>query len=266
MGTSPLRGRFAIQGDSLTFMPGQSLRSLEQAFRVPVPKLKALIGERDERQPLALDVTVHRTEDNKDSFDAVRRELMSGAGREELLSGGPGREWQLREGSKGPYWVDARDPSNVVLKVKFFLQMEAAQSAELLDEIRIEEDDIEKHLSIPGATFDIEFVDQPGPFVHTVVVDEKVELNTESRWTPWALAPRHAHEVMHHLGLADEYDTSIHRDNPEMTRYGKLYWTVWAKLNPPPAGAEKAIMADPSQPPDRERHIDVVFGVRTKAP
>lgn len=175
------------------------------------------------------------------------------AGAEERISADPARRWTtltpkggratvLREqGKKVPHIdVDRSDPNNIVARVRVHL------SGALAGDVAKLEDAIEKHVNRPGFTVDLQLVDQPGPDVY--------EVNTDP--TKWAEADNWVgnantlgHELMHLLGLDDEYDYRSHATNAAMTMEERLHWLkVEAGRAPAPADAWQGIMTDQNNP------------------
>jgi len=152
-------------------------------------------------------------------------------GQEELASAAA--RMTSRRGRGGVlYRVDARDPKNVVVKLKVRLR----GAPELVAKIKALEDAIEKRASTRGYTLDLEFVSRRGPDVYDVEVDDR-QWPTVANWAGPAECV--AHELHHVLGLADRYDyIDSHAANPHMPVNARLYYfVVQMGRAPDPRGA-----------------------------
>lgn len=125
----------------------------------------------------------------------------------------------IRSGRGGVlYRIDARDPKNIVVKLKVRLKGDP----QLVVKIKGLEDAIEKRASGPGYTVDLEFVDARAADVYEVLVDS-------NRWPTvenWAgPAECIAHELHHVLGLRDRYDyIERHAGNQSFSVSNRLYY------------------------------------------
>jgi hypothetical protein len=137
--------------------------------------------------------------------------------------------------------IDARDPRNVVLKIKIQLNGEP----ELIAKIKEFEDSIEKRASVRGYVVDVEFVDKGGPDVFSVKASSG-EWPTAGNLAGGANTL--AHEIHHLLGLSDRYDyIESHAGNKDMAVNQRLYW--FAVQMPKPADPRyfASWMADPDK-------------------
>lgn len=181
----------------------------------------------------------------------------SDANFEEVLSGDPNRKWEALDGVPEIYYVDRRDPANTFVKIKIFVKGTKQDT----DAIKENEDRIEKHLSLPGFTVDVEFTESEGFDVHTVDATPN-SWTQASIWNPNESAVDLAHEVMHHLGLVDEHDVSKNLSKPELTWSQYLLCLfISATLTIPKDGAQ-GIMGASYKPPLR-RHVDAIVGIKT---
>jgi len=147
-----------------------------------------------------------------------------------------------RQGLGGTIFrIDARDPRNVVVKIKIQLNGEP----ELIAKIKALEDSIEKRASVRGYVVDVEFVDQGGPDVFSVK-------SSTGEWpTAGNLAGSTnvlAHEIHHLLGLSDRYDyIESHADNADMAVNQRLYWFAVQMSKPGDPRSVASWMADHDQ-------------------
>ena len=159
------------------------------------------------------------------------------AGVEEAMSSDPTRHWTRRRGDGGVYYyVDARQPTNIVVRVRVRLRSQGRGTAADVARTRSLQDAIEKHASTSGYTLDLQFVNRGGRDVFTIGVDPS-QFTTSHNWVgePHSLA----HELHHLLGLPDRYDyIQAHADNPHMRMCDRLYWfRVQIRLPPDPQGS-----------------------------
>jgi len=134
--------------------------------------------------------------------------------------------------------IDARDPRNVVVKIKIQLIGEP----QLIAKIKEFEDSIEKRASIRGYVLDVEFVDKGGPDVFSVK-------SSSGEWPTAAnLAGGSnllAHEIHHLLGLSDRYDyIDSHANNRDMAVNQRLYWFAVQMPKPGDLRHFASLMAD----------------------
>lgn len=178
---------------------------------------------------------------------------------EERKAASPARQWVQHTPSRyvheGEYVrVDRTNPDDLVVQIRVHLRGEADK----VEMVRYLEDAIEKHLGVPGFTVDLVFADEPGPGVYTVQVDPE-GWTTSRNWIGDHTAL--AHELMHLLGVDDEYDYTSHHDNAAMEIQTRLYWYREAvRRGPVPADAEDGIMVYSSRRPLR-RHIEYAVGL-----
>jgi hypothetical protein len=147
--------------------------------------------------------------------------------------------------------VDRHDPRDIVMQVRAHVRGPSEHVSMLL----AFEDAIEKHLSVPGFTVDLVFVDAAAD--DAVVVALKPEAHThQGNWVGDYQSI--AHELMHELlggAEADEYDRFHHVTNPRMRIALRLeLFELAIKAPPQPADAYLGIMSNQYRPP-LERHV-----------
>jgi hypothetical protein len=150
--------------------------------------------------------------------------------------------------SLGYVLVDRSDPTDLVFRIK----VHPSGSATAVNDLRNLEDAIEKRLATRGFTVDLEFVDKGGSDVFEIGCDP-TKWPTSRNWI--ADANSLGHEVMHLLGLDDEYDLiEVHAGNAYMTMETRLLWFVEQLSRPSLADAGQGIMGNMSAPA-LDRHV-----------
>ena len=164
----------------------------------------------------------------------------------------PLRDWVEYPGKfgGGRYKVDARDPTNIFVKVKILLKPIGVGTYEDVDRIKGLEDKIEKHASRKGFTMNIEFVNPDNdpdfkPEAGTFTVD--VNPNTWTVASNWAGgdAWTYAHELYHMLNFPiDRYNyIEAHASNKSMAIPRRLYWFLQQMRKPPGYDDPESLMA-----------------------
>ena len=208
------------------------LNKLELLFNTPFNARPGTPGARS----LADDI-------NQEVDESLAKERARGdvfKGQEELRSAGA--VLSTHQGLGGTIFrIDARDPRNVVVKIKIQLNGEP----ELIAKIKEFEDSIEKRASVRGYVLDVEFVDKGGPDVFSVK-------STTGEWpTAGNLAGGTnvlAHEIHHLLGLSDRYNyIDSHADNKDMAVNQRLYWFAVQMQKPADPRYFASWMADHDQ-------------------
>ena len=123
----------------------------------------------------------------------------------------------------GNYFVDSRDPNNIIVKTKILLTKKGGGTDNDVKSIKSMKDAIEKHASTVGYIVSIEFVDVADKDTFKVDVDtDKWEVATNwSGGDPKGFA----HELHHMLAFPlDRYDYTSHATNQSMEVSNRLYW------------------------------------------
>lgn len=155
----------------------------------------------------------------------------------------------------GPcFYVVDNDPTDILIHVQVHLIGEV----DLIEQILSLEDSIEKHLSVPGFNVNLVFVGRTGTDVFDVTVDPS-QWATSENWTGshYALA----HELMHLMGLPDEYDRiENHAGNKFMEREQRLWQFLVQMDEVLPPDAQDGIMCYSSRRP-LERQVCAAVGL-----
>lgn len=157
-----------------------------------------------------------------------------------------------RTGQNGTiYYVDARDPNNIVVRIKIRLRAAVGPttSQDIANEVLLE-DAIERVAETRGYVVDVVFVDTDGPDVFTFNVDF-------SQWptsaNPVGNAQTLAHEIHHLMGLPDRYDyIESHSRNPHMHIPDRLHWFREQMNRGPDPGRATSLMGHGSTVLDDE--------------
>lgn len=191
---------------------------LEQVFNTPVDDpAKTAKHFSDETKKAA--------EDELDRLWSVRGIL--GYGKEEIISdqraSAAGFKKVKGGDGKTTFEIDARDPTNIAVRVKVRLIKAGPVTTDKdIINIKLQEDAIEKRSSTRGYSVDLEFVDKAGPDVFTVEVDTR-SWTTSGNWVGNDAGL--AHELHHLLGLDDRYDyIAAHSTNPKMIVSDRVFW------------------------------------------
>lgn len=159
-----------------------------------------------------------------------------------------------RSGWPAYYLIDNQDPLNIFIKIKVNL----IGDADVINKMKILEDQIEKHLSIPGFIVNLEWGSASGPDTFSVGTKHG-EWATSANW-----AGDHtvlAHELMHLFGLSDEYNLiSSHADNKHIPIYTRLEWFLFQMDIVEIPGAEDGIMSHSWKKP-LHRHVCAAVGM-----
>jgi hypothetical protein len=147
----------------------------------------------------------------------------------------------------GRFWVDrTTDPNNVIITRRIVLEGSESDIAK----VKALEPYIEAHLAIPGYRVNVEFVAPGTPDAATVKIDPSTWSNSGA-WNPYSDdnainagdAPMMAHEILHILGLPDEYDYKTHFTNEKMGFWQRLGTFFMSLVQPDrPADADAGIM------------------------
>jgi hypothetical protein len=147
---------------------------------------------------------------------------------------------------------------NSFIDILVHIRVRVHGNSRLVEKILSLEDAVEKHLRIPGFSVNLVFVGNERNDVFEVNVDP-------SRWAGshnWSGGYKTlAHELMHLMGLPDEYDRiESHAGNKNMSRIQRLLHFRAQMDNEVPADARYGIMCYSSYKP-LERHVCAAVGL-----
>lgn len=175
--------------------------------------------------------------------------------REELYENEIERNWKgYRPEFVGPFFYIVDDnPLDILVHIKVRLHGDF----NIVSKVLLLEDAIEKHLALEGFSVNLVFVGYSGGAED--VFDVKVnpgEWTTSHNWSGSYQAL--AHELMHLMGLPDEYDRiESHADNKHMSRLQRLYQFRRQMIDNIPADAKDGIMCYHIKKP-LHRHVCMV--------
>lgn len=172
--------------------------------------------------------------------------------REEAMVAQASRRWTVLKGAgETAYWVDRSDPEHIVAVI----QVHLTGKVDIAANVKRLEDAIEKHLGTANLTVDLRFVDKQGPGIFEVGCDPS-KWTTARNWVGRTASL--GHELMHLLGLEDEYDyIELHAANRNMQMATRLYWFTAQLGRTPKPDWDKGIMAHSTMKPLR-RHARAV--------
>ena len=198
----------------------------------------------------------------EDSLSAEHSRLFYPAGRnainsEERQSTTPPRRWTRRRGEGGKiFYVDARDPGNIFVKIKVKLNSRNAQD---IANVREMEDGIEKRAATFGYTVDLEFVNRNAADVFNVDVDLN-QWTTSGNWSSGLNGL--AHEMHHLMGLDDRYNyIDAHAANADMDMPDRIHWFREQMNKSPRANDADSIMNDSTNGTIQTDDLAAVTGV-----
>ena len=150
----------------------------------------------------------------------------------------------------GNYFVDARDPNNIIVKAKILLQKKGSATDDDIKSIESMQDAIEKHASARGYIISLEFVKAANPDTFKVDIDP-------GGWpvaTNWAGGgpQRFAHELHHMFAFPiDRYNyIEAHAKNPDMEISNRVHWFGEELGKPAGYNNPTSILASASKPND----------------
>ena len=149
----------------------------------------------------------------------------------------------------GNYFIDARDPNNIIVKASILLTKKGGGTDKDVDSIKSMKDAIEKHASTVGYIVSIDFVDVADKDTFKVDVDtDKWEVATN--WSGGA--PKgFAHELHHMLAFPlDRYDYTSHATNQSMEISNRVYWFAQELTKPAGYNNPMSIMNTNDHPND----------------
>lgn len=144
------------------------------------------------------------------------------------------------------YYVDARDPNNVIVRLKVRLTATGAGTADNVADTVALEDAIEKEAATRGYTVDVVFVNNSGPDVFEADVNTD-DWPTSGNWVTTDGPATMAHEANHLLGLEDRYNyIESHAGNEDMEIGSRLYWFREQMVREGDPTSAQSMMADHS--------------------
>jgi len=187
-------------------------------------------------------------------------ERVSFLGSEEEYETYGDRNWEAYQPDENdaPFLVDRKDPTDILVRI--WVQVDGEQ--EVVEAIHAMEDAVEKHLSVPGFSVNLIFVDHKEPGVFTVESDLDSWI-TSHNWggTPEILA----HELLHLMGLPDEYDgIASHAQNKHLSMATRLWYFEKQLDEPFLPDAKYGIMSDHNNRP-LQRHVCAAVGLDVKS-
>lgn len=169
--------------------------------------------------------------------------------------------WEsYRPNLNGPhYYVNSSNPLDILVNIRIRLN----GPRDIVDDIMSLEDAIEKHLNIKGFSVNLIFVLESGDFDD--VFDVRVEPSQWATSHNWAGDYRViAHELMHIMGLPDEYDRiEHHAGNKYLSKLDRLRMFLYQMDDEVPKDSYLGIMSNHYNKP-LERHVCAVVGLGKK--
>lgn len=169
------------------------------------------------------------------------------------------RNWEAYQPNKNdvPFLVDRVDPTNILVRIQVYVD----GKREVVQKIHDMEDAVEKHLNIPGFSVNLVFVDKESSEAFTV----KSDLDKWVTAHNWGGSHRAlAHELLHLMGLPDEYDgIASHAQNKHLSMSARLWYFEKQLDEPFLPDAEYGIMSDHSNRP-LHRHVCAAVGLEEK--
>jgi hypothetical protein len=155
------------------------------------------------------------------------------------------------------FYVSCEDVTDILVHIKVKINGNTAAVERIIEM----EDAIEKHLSKPGFSVNLVLVGTSGPDVFEVKAD-MTQWPTSYNWSGGYKTL--AHELMHLMGLPDEYDRiESHASNKNMTIKQRLQQFSYQMDDELPADANKGIMCYSWLKP-LERHVCAAVGLGDK--
>jgi len=154
------------------------------------------------------------------------------------------------------FYIVDEDPLDILVHIKVKLHGDY----DLVVKVILLEDSIEKHLNIPGYSVNLVFVGYSSDEddVFNVDVDPK-KWTTSHNWIGDYKGL--AHELLHLMGLPDEYDRiEVHANNRNMTKLSRLYQFIIQMDAEVPLDSVKGIMHFHKYRP-LERHVCASVGL-----
>ena len=152
------------------------------------------------------------------------------------------------------YYVNRDDPLNIYIRVHVKLN----GSPEIVQQMYLLEDAVEKHLAVPGFSVNLVWADTTGADVFEVDTDHG-EWATSYNWAGDYFTM--AHELMHLFGLPDEYNRiESHAGNRYISTETRLAWFLMQMKEKTLDDAEEGIMWHNWKKP-LPRHVCMAVGL-----
>ena len=232
-------------------------------------KLNLMLGV--DKAP-AKNVVIKRTKEMQKSVDETKKErrriveaekidIEDYLNQEEIYENLRERKWKgYRPDVNSPYfYVADEDPLDLLVHIR----VRVNGSIEMIEKILLLEDAIEKHLYVEGFSVNLVFVG------HSEDSGDIFDVKADpSRWPTshnWSSGHKAlAHELMHLMGLKDEYDRiEAHADNAHMSILQRLYQFKMQMEDELPSDAKQGIMCYCNLKP-LERHVCEAVGLGEK--
>lgn len=165
-----------------------------------------------------IDRAIKQVQEEREALPPKEQEDLSSLEEEYINMYREGWAAYAPEGEDSFFYINAYDHFNIMV----FIKVRVLGEPQTVEKILYLEDAIEKHLSIPGFTVDLMFVDYDDKDVFTVMTDTGKWV-TSHNWGGSHMAM--AHELMHLMGLSDEYDgIEQHADNKNLSLATRLWY------------------------------------------
>jgi len=168
------------------------------------------------------------------------------AGIEEVYESNKHRGWKKYKPTLfGKYfWVSVENTNDILVHIKVHLYGDLEQ----IKNIVVMEDNIEKHMSVPGFNVNIEFVGFEGGDIFSVKINPS-EWPNSLNWSGGGHSV-YAHELFHLMGLPDEYDyIENHATNKYLSIKVRLELFLMGIRQKLPADFKDGIMYDHQSKP-----------------
>lgn len=166
------------------------------------------------------------------------------------------RNWEVYQPDENdaPFLVDRTDPTDILVRIWVYVD----GNDEVVQAIHSMEDAIEKHLNIPGFSVNLIFINHEESGAFTVKSDLDKWITSHN----WGGSPEVlAHELLHLMGLPDEYDgIASHAQNKHLSMRTRLWYFEKQLDEPFLPDAKYGIMCDHNRRP-LDRHACAAVGL-----
>lgn len=201
---------------------------------------------------------VKQVEEKVKSMPKKDREHFLNSEEEYETYGNPEWEVYYPEGERNSVLVYREEPTDIMVKIK----VRVSGKDEVVRWIHSLEDAIEKHLYRDGFSVNLEFVDYRGDDVFEVGCDLSKWITSRNWGGNEAVM---AHELMHLLGLPDEYDgIASHAENKHLSTSVRLWYFEKQLREPFLPDAKYGIMYNHWNKP-LHRHVCSAVGLEEKS-